>query len=189
MRQRFIESITYLRKMGFFEEYSNLTSEEIFEKRWGNDILLKDTKRWMSKSTYEIDRYVVIHDPKRVWSRDVEMPLGNAAKLLKELSEISRGAFQSTDIKEGGLKEVSEKFTSQKVSFTYNSKKHMMEFVWKNDFLLIESLLHKLNRLIEKTGYCYYLMEDGGQFAFVIVLTKEEASRLIKERGWKIRKC
>ncbi|MBO3797613.1 MAG: hypothetical protein QXI42_09605 [Thermoproteota archaeon] len=32
LRKRFVDSIDYLRKMGFFQDYSNLSSEEIFEK-------------------------------------------------------------------------------------------------------------------------------------------------------------
>ncbi|MGC8832137.1 MAG: hypothetical protein ACP5PQ_06120 [Thermoproteota archaeon] len=42
VEQRFIESITYLRKLGFFEDYSNLSSEEIFEKMREEDPLLKN---------------------------------------------------------------------------------------------------------------------------------------------------
>jgi hypothetical protein len=32
LRKRFIDSINCLRRMGFFQDYSNLTSEEILEK-------------------------------------------------------------------------------------------------------------------------------------------------------------
>lgn len=32
LRKRFVDSLDYLRKMDFFKDYSNLTSEEILEK-------------------------------------------------------------------------------------------------------------------------------------------------------------
>jgi len=38
LRKRFIDSIEYLRKMGFFQDYSNLTSEEILEKIFNGEI-------------------------------------------------------------------------------------------------------------------------------------------------------
>lgn len=67
VEQRFIESITYLRKMGFFEECSNLSSEEIFEKMRKKSIMLKNLKEedWMKESTYEIDSFVATDDRKR----------------------------------------------------------------------------------------------------------------------------
>lgn len=69
MRQHFIESITYLRKLGFFEEYSNLSSKEIFEKMREKSIMLKNLKEedWMKESTYEIDSFVATDDRKRVF--------------------------------------------------------------------------------------------------------------------------
>ncbi len=38
LRKRFIESIEYLRKMGFFEDYSGLSSEEILERIFSGEI-------------------------------------------------------------------------------------------------------------------------------------------------------
>ncbi|MBO3833227.1 MAG: hypothetical protein FGF51_07625 [Candidatus Brockarchaeota archaeon] len=38
LRRRFIDSIDYLRRMGFFEDYSNLSSEEILEKIFSGSI-------------------------------------------------------------------------------------------------------------------------------------------------------
>lgn len=38
LRKRFIESIDYLRKMDFFKDYSNLSSEEIFERILSGEI-------------------------------------------------------------------------------------------------------------------------------------------------------
>lgn len=38
VRERFIDSLNYLRKMDFFKDYSNLTSEEILNKIFYNEI-------------------------------------------------------------------------------------------------------------------------------------------------------
>lgn len=97
IRKRFINSIEYLRKLGFFEEYSNLTSEEIFEKISEGSILLKDLDKeeeeWAKESDFDIDTLVAIKDRKRLGGMDVEVSpyQGFAEKILKEIATISRG--------------------------------------------------------------------------------------------------
>lgn len=200
VRARFIESIEYLRKMGFFEEYSNLSSEEIFEKLKESSILLKYFgrkevgERWMKKSVFEVDSLVATYDRKRVWSIDVERPFlypGMCIELLNKLASISRGVFTPTDVEEDFPRELIEKRNYlggwySNVYFTSRGKRHRIEFSFKGDFLEVEVLIKQVNDLIEDTGYQYYDIPGGGQAAFLVVFTEDEVDKLIEERGWKL---
>ncbi|MBO3832876.1 MAG: hypothetical protein FGF51_05760 [Candidatus Brockarchaeota archaeon] len=189
VRQRFIESIEYLRQLGFFEDYSNLTSEEIFEKIREGSILLKNLREedWAKESTYEIDSLLATYDRKRIWGRDIELgchPTSDEeVEFLKELAQISRGAFQPTDIEWR-----KEHYHGCGVYFTFNGKRHVVRFSYSHggDFLEIGELLYQINEIIKDTGYSYYLLGGSGQFAFVVVLSKEEKEKLVKERNWKL---
>jgi hypothetical protein len=199
VRERFINSIEYLRKLGFFEEYSNLSSEEIFEKISEGDILLKDLDkkegRWAKKSDFEIDRYMATSDEKRVLGIDVERPLlypGMCVELLNELASISRGVFIPTDVREDWPGELFEKRKKDlgewcsNVYFTFGGKRHKIEFHFNYDFLEIGRLMEQVNSLIKDTGYQYYGIDSDSQVALLVVLTGEEADKLIEERGWRL---
>jgi len=187
VEQRFIESITYLRKLGFFEDYSDLTSEEIFEKMREESLMLKNLKEedWINESTFEIDSFIAIHDLKRVWGRDLEFEhipsLEDEMELLKDLAEISRGIFQPTD-----MKEWKDDWGCRAIHFTFNDRRYVVGFRYYDDFLDLKYLLSQLNEIINGTGYKYYLIGGGGQYAFLVVLTPEEVKKLMKERGWKL---
>ncbi|MEM3466049.1 MAG: hypothetical protein QXU11_10690 [Thermoproteota archaeon] len=45
LKKRFIDSIDYLRKMDFFKDYSNLSSEEILERIF--DGMISYPTRWL----------------------------------------------------------------------------------------------------------------------------------------------
>lgn len=82
VKQRFIESITYLRRLGFFEEYSDLTSERILEKLesgWGGSF----GEDWMRKKTFEIDRFLAASDTRRTWFRDMEISVMAPVLMLR----------------------------------------------------------------------------------------------------------
>ncbi|MEM2783612.1 MAG: hypothetical protein QXF09_02165, partial [Nitrososphaerota archaeon] len=90
-RKRFIDSIEFLRKMGFFKKYSNLTSEEIFEKIKKENNL--DLREWVRESTFRIDRYLAAENEDRIWIQDIEIDpnKGIEIEFLNELAKISRG--------------------------------------------------------------------------------------------------
>ncbi|MCX8182790.1 MAG: hypothetical protein N3D12_06710, partial [Candidatus Methanomethyliaceae archaeon] len=102
LRKRFIDSIEYLKKLDFFQDYSHLSSEEILEKifsgeinymywwrEWGKErhpaplwgrILRKSIERdensWMKSSNAEIDYCIIPFDTKRAIEEDIETMLG-----------------------------------------------------------------------------------------------------------------
>lgn len=182
-RKRFIDSIEFLRKMDFFKEYSNLTSEEIFEKiKKENNLNLQ---RWVRKSTFEIDRYLAAENKDRVWLQDTEIDPneGVEIKFLNRLAKISRGIFHPTYIRS----EWSEKddYTRCRVYFNYMNKEDFIDFIWDVDWLDISHAINKINEIIKNTGYQYCDIQTGDQVMYFIVLTNEEIKKL-KERGWEI---
>ncbi|MBO3810213.1 MAG: hypothetical protein FGF50_11570 [Candidatus Brockarchaeota archaeon] len=127
LRKRFIDSLDYLRKMDFFKDYSDLTSEEILERIFSGEISYetqwfvetwpkKEREKegaygwspeehedyWMKASVFEVDEEVTFFDVKRVF---VEAPKAVIEKgmcriLLKKLARISRDVFNPRYIRE-----------------------------------------------------------------------------------------
>jgi hypothetical protein len=64
LKKRFIDSIEYLRKMGFFEDCANLTSNEIY-RRVSRKI--RHREEYLNKSDAELDYNIACLDEKRVF--------------------------------------------------------------------------------------------------------------------------
>ncbi|MEM2416640.1 MAG: hypothetical protein QW755_05120, partial [Nitrososphaerota archaeon] len=169
--------------MDFFKEYSNLTSEEIFEKIKKENNL--DLREWVRESTFEIDKYLAAEDRNRIWLQDTEIypDKGVEIEFLNNLARISRGVFQPTYIRS----EWSEKdeYTRCRVYFNYMNKEDFIDFIWNIDWLYAGHAINKINEIIKNTGYQYYLINSRNQTLWFTVLTNEEAKKL-KERGWKL---
>lgn len=121
LRKRLIDSIEYLRKMDFFKDYSNISSEEILDKILGEEIKYSiswwgeeegllhsgtvmdfyDRERyWTKASDFEIDRELIRFDSKRVILEEVETVIDAkmGIAILNRLARISRGVFQPTNV-------------------------------------------------------------------------------------------
>lgn len=194
-RKRFIESVEYLRKMNFFEEYHNLTSEEIFEKlnaRMPPGYLESKEveEEWKKRSIFEADRYVAIHDNKRVWAKDVEIGVfypGVCTEILKDVAAVSRGVFEPANIKEKFPAENPSKgLWEVETRFKLKDSRQIIRFYFCSDTLLVRPLIIKINKLIRNSGYQYYEILSCDQVALLVVLTQEEARKLEGERDWKL---
>ncbi|MEM3958281.1 MAG: hypothetical protein QXO47_08790 [Thermoproteota archaeon] len=129
LRKRFVNSMRFLREMGFFQDYSNLSSEEILDKILNGEIDLKSQwfveewseemrsklrsgtfgsdleeheEYWMKASDSEIDLWLAFFDMKRVFVEDPEAVIreGICKSLMKKLARISRGVFNPTYVRE-----------------------------------------------------------------------------------------
>jgi hypothetical protein len=56
LRRRLIDSVEYLRKMGFFQDYSSLSSEEILEKIFNGEVICKTSWQYEKESEEELKR-------------------------------------------------------------------------------------------------------------------------------------
>jgi len=207
LRKRFIDSIEYLRGMNFFNDYSDLSSEEIFERilrgeigyqfSWWEEDKDKDLhpglhlfldirerwKSWMKASDFEIDRKLVCFDTKRVVVEDVETEVSDkmGIAILNRLARISRGIFQPMNISSKWIVEPGDEWSIQEVSFDFKGRRRSIEIALQYGYI-VDVGLRELNNLIEDTGHRYYQIEH--EIIIVVILTKEEARKLRAERGW-----
>lgn len=214
VRERFVGSIEYLRKLGFFEDYSNLTSEEIFEKirrgemgrewfgyeeidekKWREYIDKKLKQKEIRSEEALVDYVIVGYDAKRVFDEDVEVDprQGIGIDQLNKLSGISRGVFKPTDIREewGEWKgEDSWRHPLEgkccKVYFNWRGEKYFVMLKFHRDFLLLHLTVDRINEIMRDTGYQYYYFPGFTMEAPMVVLTEDEAKKL-RERGWVLR--
>jgi len=233
-KRRIISSLDRLRRLGFFEDYSNLTSEELFEKIRNGELgrewpgpweSIEEAKRllvgardlvedggktriltteetaekeykesieeWMKKDDFDIDAEVMAYDTKRVILEDVETSSyrGFGLEFLQRLVQISRGAFNPTDVREG-KKIFGRKHTWWKVPvyFKFRGQEYSDEFIYSAS-INIDSVAGRINELIKDTGYQYYriCLFDSSNLS-VVVLTEEEVKKLVEERGWELQR-
>lgn len=208
LRKRLVNSIEYLRKMEFFQDYSYLSTEEILDRifcgkinyvhcwwwegkekqtsLWGQ-ILKESIERnedlWMKSSDAEIDYWIIPFDTKRTVEEKLETipdkEMGMV--ILNRLAKISRHVFQPINISSKWLTPLGSKWSVQEVSFEFKGKRYGIEIVLRYDYI-VDMGLRELNELIGNTGYKYYQIDD--EDIIVVVLTEEEAKKLRKERGW-----
>jgi len=217
LRKRLIDSIEYLRKMGFFADYSGLSSEEILERifsgeidyryRWREEeqrhmgqrrsptprgVIFKESIKeheedFMKESDAMIDYELAFFDDKRFFVEDwkIHPSNGMGITLIKKLARISRGVFSPTDIREEW--KIDEQLAWCRTFFKFRGKEHYVDFTndWK--LLVMDPAVSKINELIRDTGYQYYTTSYFEDINYV-VLTEEEAEKLKKERGWKLKK-
>ncbi|MBO3841107.1 MAG: hypothetical protein FGF48_01635 [Candidatus Brockarchaeota archaeon] len=214
LRKKFTDSIEYLRKMSFFQDYSELSSEEIFNEilkgeityaYWWEEwerrkprlrgplhhIMEGYEEELMKASDASIDYIIIPFDTKRTVTEDYETWLGKGLgiTMLKRYAKISRGVFQPKDIEEECSfpnfdPELGKEWFSYKVYFIFMNERHYTKIILWHDFF--EDLgLKKINELIKDTGYQYYRIDH--ELVMVVVLTEEEAKKLMKERNWRFR--
>ncbi|MEM3028575.1 MAG: hypothetical protein QXW09_00375 [Thermoproteota archaeon] len=208
LMKRFIDSIEYLRKMDFFQEYSSLSSGEILDRIFSGEVnctfwweelegeparrlrvvakrsIEENESLWMKLSDTRIDYYMIPFDTKRVIKEDPETAIFAEEMgiiLLNRLAKISRGIFQPTNVSSRWTTEPKYKWSVQEVGFDFKGKRHVIQIVLENDYFM-DLGLEELNEIIKDTGYQYYLLSD--EMIIMLMLTKEEAQKLKRERGW-----
>jgi len=202
LKRRFIGSIDFLRRIGFFEEYPDLTSEKILERILEN---VECEEEYLNKSVAEIDYGIACFDAKRVFNvpevlkKEERATLygrydrveeiakeGELESLFSRLVGISRGAFQPR-IMEGERQPF-----SLGLHLDVRGKHMGVKLECKNadgncvpDLKKISEVIARINIWIKDTGYQYYSIGGPDGKAYV-VLSKNEAKRLERERGWRL---
>ncbi|MBO3842915.1 MAG: hypothetical protein FGF48_10975 [Candidatus Brockarchaeota archaeon] len=119
---------------------------------------------------------------------------GNAERL----ASISMGIFQPAAIE---YEEVKGWTNSEKeiwldkyeitIHFTFKSKRQTIKFPFSHEWLGIDQVLAQINCIIRDAGHQYYsygsyYKGSGSSFVGVVVLTKREVRKLVKERRWEL---
>ncbi|WP_426447988.1 stalk domain-containing protein [Paenibacillus sp. S-38] len=180
--ERVADAAKYYRAMGFF---ASMTEQQLaekfrdFHKNFGEE---QDWNPYYPKSVNGMqgDLYLLGEDAGRVWLEDTEADVGKGndvyVQALQRWREISRGAFQPTDIVESWGSEEGP----VTVSFTLNGERKTVYPLFYNDFMDIE-IIRELNRMIRDTGYQFAVYEID-QTVFVTVLTPDEQRKMEAER-------
>ncbi|MEM2921926.1 MAG: hypothetical protein QXF26_06385 [Candidatus Bathyarchaeia archaeon] len=203
IREHLIESIEYLRNLGFFEEHKNLTSEELFERIrrgeigrewlnwWGPKELPSEKRRKKQRAYYDesfaYDRYIACHDKRRVFFESMMRycPEDAGVELLEKLAWISRGAFNPTEIREGRIRHTKDYWTLP-IYFKFGGKELRIKLI-RSAVLNLDLIASQINELIKDTGYQYYTFDrDFYENISILMLTEGEATRLVKDRSWKL---
>jgi|GEM_PF-2305026 len=185
--ERLADAIKFYRSIGFFEEYKNMSDEELFT-------LLNDklTQLWSPEYdpfypenpfayTDYADLYLLGLDEKRVWLEDLEADVGKGndvyVETIKRWGYISNGNFTPENIIES-WESVDRPAV---IEFDLNGKKHKLTAQNYNDFIDIE-ILNQINPLIKDTGNEFvYIVID--QMTFVACLSEEQQSLIESKRG------
>jgi len=197
-RKRLLDSFNFLHRVGFFEDYSDLAPEEIY-KRISRKIKCEE---YLNKSDTELDYDIACLDEKRVFKvpEILEKSIkptyygkvqecvkeGELESLLNGLVRISRGTFQPRVVERSMN-------SDRELGFHLDVRgKYMgIEFACKEeggnyvpDLEKIYEIVSRINIWIKDTEYQYYSIGPEGK-AYV-VLSKDEAEKLERERGWRL---
>ncbi len=171
-----IQTVQYYRKINFFEQYNDLSDEELantlkqlcqkedcitdstFDGRYDSEVIRYDKQRIL-----EVSLDALYGDDPGEYSFDV------AFDTLQAWTNISRGAFQPEDIRD-----VDEHL----VEFVFNGTLHTLD-PWEDP----GKLAPQINPLIAQTGHQFEVWNQYPD-CIVAVLTSEEKQRLQAERNW-----
>ncbi len=171
-----IQTVQYYRKINFFEQYNDLSDEE----------LANTLKRLCQKEDYitggtfdgSYDSEVIRYDKQRILQVSLDALYGDdpgkysfnvAFDILQTWANISRGAFQPVDIRD---------VDNNLVEFALNGTLHTLD-PWEDP----GKLAPQINPLIAQTGYQFEVWNQHPD-CIVAVLSSEEKQRLQSERKW-----
>lgn len=175
-------SIDFFRSISFYNNMNDLTDLDIY--RIINDYHQEIYGESINTNNPFFDLHITSFDKSRVWWKDTESDVcsGNNSytKFLDELSKISRGSFDPSNI--------TEKWESEEgpitVEYYLGNTHHKINPNFIDDYLDIE-ILRDINNQISSSGYRFEQFMPFDQTAFILVLTKKEKTDLKRKRGWK----
>lgn len=179
-----IERLSFFRRRGFFADFDNRADDDVARELYNLQI-----DKWGTGFTTDGpmgDLDLLAWDRKRVWWEDAEADVGPGNRIyesvLPQLGEISRGAFEPTEVSE----EWSGETGPISLSFTYRNARQTVIARYLDDYLDL-GILRQINAIISASRLAYYVFEEFDQSAFVVVLGIDERNVLESERGWRFR--
>ncbi|MCS7460765.1 stalk domain-containing protein [Paenibacillus doosanensis] len=182
--ERVLDAARYYRELGFFAGDQSLSGQQFDDKfkKVHEELKGENWDPFDSSEYYDslAELYILGEDKKRVWLKDTEADVGEGneiyARTLKQWSDISRGAFQPTEIQENWK----SKEGPVEISFMLNGKKRTIHPQYMNDFIDV-GILAEINEMIQDSGYQFVCVEID-QTVFVTVLNASEKDKISKDR-------
>ena len=210
-RQWLLDSVRYFRAMEFFSQDAGLSDDALVERIvaeeqfafWELPEVESLWEHTSSSGDAELDEYferlarprrdqrdfcLTLRDTQRIWFEDGEDDIrpgdNRYIRTLQEWSDISRGAFLPTGIREVWHQPERWPDCQVVIHFFLNGQECILE-PWSGYGWLDFGLLNGINPLIADSGYSYAEWDTGvDQRTCLVVLTGTEKHRLTAERGW-----
>ncbi len=183
--ERIHETFAYYKEMGFFQSMNVSEVEKTFLDNYPMDFAAdKEFDPYQDNTYYQLfaDQFILQLDKSRVWMEDTEADVGKGndvyVKVLKQWAQISRGAFNPTDIVETWNTEEGP----VKLQFILNGDKVILYPQYMNDFIDV-GILKKINTKIAGSGYQFAVVAIDQQ-VFVTALNEKELAKISNERLW-----
>ncbi len=184
-QQTILEAVRYFRSLGFFQEFTSQSDEELaitFEQMYTHNGTLP--REYDPSSNPLAELTLLSYDKQRVWWKDSEADVCEEnrvyARTLQEWGRISRGEFEPTDIRETWDSDegpITVEFIHQNKAFSFQPE-------FYGDWLDVGTFLPAVNEIIQSQGIQFEICETYDQTICVIVLTQEEKLKLQTEREW-----
>jgi len=174
------QAILYFKQFGYFAQYSQLNDEEYVSKikeAIGSGYLYAEGGE---PTHFDLVR-LLTQDTRRVWWGDAEVVDYDTVytDIVTQWSDISRGAFAPSEIKERW----SDDNQSVMLSFMHGGDIYSIAPKVNLDWLDL-SVLNKINNIISPSGYCFYVFDEPyDQTVIIICLTAEEKDQLEADLG------
>ncbi len=185
LRSYQLAAIRYFRDMGFFNDVSQASDEEVL--RVIRDFYGELDFRELIEDAVgraDADQILLLPDKARVWGRDLEGVYPGENAYVEDLllwASISRGVFTPTNIHE----DWSTSDDSVLVKFTFQDIEHVFVHHSKRSDMMDLTILQLVNSLIGDTPYRFEASDDSlADCRFVVMLTAKEKSKLMLERSW-----
>ena len=174
-------SVNWFRALGFFQDKENISDEKLAEKINREHVALSgediDPQRPFS------DLLLLSYDKKRVWWEDTEADVldGNNVYIdfINDLSRISRGKFSPSEITESWETDEGPIY----VQFLFNGERITINPKYIYDYIDVE-IISDINKLFPTDKEKFEMYKPFDQTAFILMLSKDEKSKLQKKRGW-----
>lgn len=177
-----MQTAAYFRELGFFAREAGLSDEELATKI--EDVYAAEWGGEFDATSPHADYFILKADADRVWWQDTEADVCGENKVyeqvLPEWGRISGGSFTPSDITEVWEDEEGP----VTVEFAQDRRRHLVEPEYVEDYIDM-GIITEINELIGPSERRFELADTGDQTAFLICLSSDEKTRLIRERGWK----
>jgi hypothetical protein len=173
-------SIKEFRGLDFFRDKENISDEKLAEMINEEHFALFGEE--IDPQCPFLDLLLLAYDKKRVWWEDTEADVLNGnnvyIEFMNDLSRISRGVFSPSEISESWVTDEGP----ITIEFKLGGEKISINPKYIDDYIDVE-IISDINKLIPSEKK-FELYKPFDQTAFIIMLSKDEKTRLQKKRGW-----
>jgi hypothetical protein len=195
VRDRFKESVIKLRNVGLFEDYKNLTAEQLTDSLIKTAKINHDVGGFNDfEEVYDpvdnekaFDLHVAELDKNRVWWHDLEADICKEnlvySETIRDFGKMSAGYLKPREIKEEWKSDTGP----IEISFLDGDTLRTFRPEYNDDWYDTK-FFNFLQTSMTKNGspYKFYMHDETGQDVFVIRVTEDEKRKIETEMNWSL---